>query len=256
MPEGPEVFYLSNLMRSLILNKKITKIVSNTKTIRNLPNPAKIIDIGSKGKTLWIKTNKYYIHLHMGISGWLVEEKPKIYKYILEFGNKKIYLKDQRRFSRLDIFTGIQHKKELDNLGIDVLTKDFTFEAFNEELNNCQRNISALLMDQKVFSGIGNYIRNDALYLAKISPKRKVCDITSKEAKTLYNKLKYIVFSNAIEWLKIDGINIPKYIDSIKPNKLSIPYKFKIYGKEKVGKYKVKNSIVAGRKTYSITTQK
>lgn len=262
MPEGPEAFYLANFLKSKILNKNFTKIISNTKTIRNIPSKSKVIDVLSKGKKIWIETTKYYVHLHMGISGWLVEEKPKIYKYVLEFGKFKLWLKDRRRFSKIDIFKknkdGIssEHEKELNSIGINVLSKDFTLQKFTENLEKSNRNISALLMDQTVFCGIGNYIRNDALYLAKIHPERKVFSLTQKEIKKLYEKIKFVTFSNAIEWLKIDNLPIPKYILEICPKKLSVPYKFRIYEKETVGKFKVQFKIVAGRKTYFIESQK
>lgn len=256
MPEGPEIYYLATYLKSKILKKTFTCIVSNTKTERDLPKKSVVVDVQSKGKIVWIKTKDYYVHLHMGISGWLVEDKPKIYKYVLEFGDLKIYLKDQRRFSSVDIFNEKQHKKSLDELGTDILTKKFTLTVFKDALKDSSRNVSALLMDQSVFSGIGNYIRNDALYLSKIKPTRKVSDISDDEAETLYNKIRFVAFSNAIEWLKNDNLKIPKSLKSIAPKKLSIPYRFRIYEREKIGNKKVKFSKVAGRNTYSVDTQK
>lgn len=255
MPEGPEIFYLSQMLNKLVKNKRLNKITSNTKTTRKLPNSSEVVEVKSKGKIMWIKTKSYYVHLHMGISGWLVTEKPKIYKYILHFSGKDVYLKDQRRFSRIDIFNEKQHNEQLEKLGTDVLTKDFSFEKFQEALNNCRRNISAVLMDQSVFSGIGNYIRNDALYTAKIAPDKKVCKIDKSKKKKLYESIRKIVFSNVYEWLKIDNLKIPEKIKNIAPNNLDVPYNFKIYGREKVNGEKVKISTVAGRKTYTVNSQ-
>lgn len=256
MPEGPEIYYLKSLLKKKLLGKYFLKIISNTKTIRNLPQKSKIIDIDSKGKLLWIKTKKYYVHLHMGLTGWIVEEKPKIYKYSFIFNNEELYLKDQRRFSSVNILNEKLHKEKINNLGIDIHSKKFTYNIFKEKMNTCSRNISALLLDQSVFCGIGNYIRNEALYLSKINPTRKVCDMNDKEIKKLYDKIKFVVFSKTIEWLKINNLNIPQIIKDNSPKKLSIPYKFRIYEKNKIENIKVKTSIVAGRKTYYTEQQK
>ena len=41
-------------------------------------------------------------------------------------------------------------------------------------------------MDQKVISGIGNYLRSDILWLSKISPFRKVKGVKKSDLKKLY----------------------------------------------------------------------
>lgn len=41
-------------------------------------------------------------------------------------------------------------------------------------------------MDQSIFSGIGNYIKSEALYYAKISPLRKVETLSENEKEKLY----------------------------------------------------------------------
>lgn len=252
MPEGPEIFYLSQVLKNKVLNKKIIKITSNTKTIRDLPNESKILKIGCKGKLLWIQTESYFIHLHMGISGWLVTEQPKIFKYILHFENIDFYLKDQRRFSKVDIYNEEEHNKKLDSLGIDVLNNDFTLQNFLHILSKTSKNISALLMEQSKISGIGNYIRNDALFMANIHPAEKITNISKEQKIKLFHSIRHIVFSNSIEWLNMDNFPIPSYIKKIQPDNLEVPYNFKIYGKKT---YKGKQVIVkkiAGRDTYLV----
>ena len=43
-------------------------------------------------------------------------------------------------------------------------------------------------MDQKFFPGVGNYIKSEALYLAKIHPEEKWKNINIKSKKILINK--------------------------------------------------------------------
>ena len=48
-------------------------------------------------------------------------------------------------------------------------------------------------MNKIKYLAIGNYIRADALYLAKISPFRRIGDINEKELISLYNALIKVV---------------------------------------------------------------
>ena len=48
-------------------------------------------------------------------------------------------------------------------------------------------------MDQKNVSGIGNYLKAECLYDAKISPHRFCCDITTEESNRLFDSCRRII---------------------------------------------------------------
>tara|TARA_R100001163_G_C5023324_1_gene165553 strand:+ start:271 stop:1050 length:780 start_codon:yes stop_codon:yes gene_type:complete len=252
MPEGPEAKYLELLIRKFALNKKLKNIVSNTKTTKQIPSSSKVVDTGSRGKIFWLKTKSYWVHLHMGLTGWLVFDEPKIYKYVLEFENGNIWLKDQRRFSRVDIFeTEEDHNKALEKIGKCIFCKDFTLENFKEVIKSSKRNISSFLLDQSKFAGIGNYIRNDALYLAKVSPKRKTNTLTDKEIKDLYDAIMHIIYSSLETWMDTLDIKMPARLEKLAPKKLADPYEFYVYDRDiDPDGNKVKREKVAGRNTF------
>ena len=232
MPEGPEVYISAAYLNKLVKGKNFTKITSNTKSTRNLPNKSKIIDITSYGKVIIIQTKDYYVHVHFGITGWFVRNKPRIYKYILHFGNMKIYLQDRRRFSSIKILNEEEHKANISKLGIDILSDRFTLKNFMELTKKTKRNICSFLLDQKNFAGLGNYIKNDALYLSKVSPFRKVNNISDLEFRRIYNNIKFVTYSNLVEWHKQYGLRIPKKIKDLSPKKLVVPYFFYVYERE------------------------
>ena len=254
MPEGPEVYISAAYLNKKVRNLNFTKIYSNTKSVVHLPKISKIVDITSYGKLIIIKTNDYYVHIHFGITGWLVNKKPKIYKYILYFEDKVFYLQDRRRFSYIKIRDYNLHVKEINKYGVDILSKCFTLEYFINLAQKSNRNICAWLLDQKYFAGLGNYIKNEALYLSKISPFRKINTISIKNLELLYNMIKFVSFSNLVDWFNEYKIKIPDTIKCLLPEKLDVPYEFYVYDRL-VDNYKNKiiyNKTHCGRRTFYV----
>ena len=231
MPEAPEIFYLKEMLNNMIKGKKILEIISNTKSVVNLPSIEKIIKCSCKGKIVWLQTKNYYIHLHMMLTGWIVFEQPKIYKYHFKFSDDiEFYIDDVRRFSKVTIIkTKEEHKKELSKLGYDFLKDEISCDDFLDIIQSSKKNVTALLLDQSVFCGIGNYVRNEALYLSKIMPDETCSKIPKKNIIKLYKKIRFVLFSSLYEIMKENNIKINKFIKSVAPKKIECPYKFKIY---------------------------
>jgi formamidopyrimidine-DNA glycosylase len=232
MPEGPEVNINAAFLKSKFKNKNFTKIISNTKSIRELPNVSKVVDVFSKGKFIIIQTKDYYVYVHFGITGWFTQEKPKIYKYVLQFENSKIYLQDRRRFSSIKIMNEKEYLKFSNSLGVDILTDKFTLEYFSNIIKSKKKNICSLLLDQKYFAGLGNYIKNDALYLSKVSPNRKSNTLSDKEIKLIYHNIIFITFSNLVEWYKKYKLKLSKNLKILIPDKINVPYNFFVFDRE------------------------
>jgi formamidopyrimidine-DNA glycosylase len=74
-----------------------------------------------------------------------------------------------------------------------------TLDIFKNKIKtnvNLNKSIGIVLMNQKLISGIGNYIRADALWLAKINPFKEVKNMSDEEFKKLYHSLKVITWGN------------------------------------------------------------
>jgi formamidopyrimidine-DNA glycosylase len=269
MPEGPEILYWSVLLKKKLATKyKFSEIKSFTDKPIIIPKnwEGKIIDSGSKGKLLWllvsgINTN-YYMHIHYGITGWFNFDKPKSnikFEFVLSNlkTNKQInlYMEDKRRFSKITICTLEQHIEKINKLGIDIFSEKFTLENFKNIIQSKNTMLAAFLLKQEIFCGIGNYIKNEVLYMGKLKVKIKTSDLTNEQIDKLYSDILLVSYSNLEEML-IDS-NISKFLDKSKsiymPKKLEIPYKYKIYARETTldGK-KVLKIKVAGRDTYCI----
>ena len=255
MPEGPELYYLSQELKHKLKNQYFDNIVSNTKSTVILPKKSKIKDIYSYGKNLILETEDYILLVHLGITGWLQIEKPKIYKYILEFSKTTYYLNDRRRFSKLMLFeNSTELEKYLEKFGVDILSPQFTLEYFENIIKSKKKLLCNLLLDQSYFAGLGNYIKNDALYLSKIHPDKKSNNMSENQIKDLYQNILIISYSNVFTHLENANLKIPSKLKKYKPNKLYVPYNFFVYEQEydKKGNKVIYLKNHCGRRTFYV----
>jgi len=261
MPEGPEIKYISNLCKKHLIGKTLEKIVSNSDTKVKLPKKSKLIDVKVKGKQLVLIFEDFWFLIHFGLTGWLVFEDPQYPRYELQFSDDIIaYIDDSRRFSKLKIYESEQsYIKVMEKLGMDIFSDEFTEEFFLESFGKTKKAIVAFLMDQSRFCGVGNYIKNESLYLSGISPKRKTDKITDEEKSKLYKSILHVAYSNFVEIMKMNKLKIDKKdLNRIKTLKIKVqsPYKFNVYGRDDFDLKENKLTIedIGGRTCYYVKT--
>jgi formamidopyrimidine-DNA glycosylase len=77
------------------------------------------------------------------------------------------------------------------SLGPDPLRSDFSSREFLRRLSSKPaREIGEGLLDQTVISGVGNILRIEALFAAKIHPRRRVGDLTAQDRRRLIRWIK------------------------------------------------------------------
>lgn len=237
MPEGPEIKYIKELCKKHLIGKTLEMIKSNSDTKVKLPKRSKLKDVESKGKQLILIFEDFWFLIHFGLTGWLEFVDSKYPRYELHFNDGLIaYIDDSRRFSKLKIYEDEnKYINAISKLGKDIFSDEFTEDYFIECFGNKKKLIVAFLMDQSQFCGIGNYIKNESLYLAGISPKRKTNDLTDEEKSKLYKKILYVSYSNFVENMELNklklDINDKNRIKKLKI-KVKSPYKFNVYGQD------------------------
>ena len=112
----------------------------------------------------------------------------------------KMYFYDQLSFGTLKIIDKkTDLEKKLKELGPDMLDKETTFEIFQKQITkkiHSDKAIGNVIVNQKVISGIGNYLRSDALWMAKISPFRKVSEIDAAELELIYKAVRGLMWGD------------------------------------------------------------
>ena len=204
MPELPEVETIKLGLKKRIIGKKITNIIiDNNKSFQGDPKDViglSIIDIERRAKLIRIKlSNDLNLLFHLKLTGQLIvidhnerfagghpshdwhAELPNSNTRITFdlSGNIKLYFNDMRKFGWCKVLKDSEveaiYKKDY---GFEPLDKEFTIEYLLSKAKRIpNRNIKQFLMDQTIAAGMGNIYTDEALFLAKISPLRKVKDM-------------------------------------------------------------------------------
>ncbi len=181
MPEGPSILHIKNQL--LPFKGKLVKKAGGygpmpTKWI----NGKKLIDIKTWGKHLLFVFASGTVRVHLGLFGdVLVNERKKVNRsFFLEFAKGEIngyVVRAEKLKSSLE---------ELYDWRIDILHEEFDPAHVKTLLKKqAGKTIADVLMDQQLFSGVGNIIRNEALYRAGIHP----LSITGKIPAVKINRL-------------------------------------------------------------------
>ena len=140
-----------------------------------------------------------------------------------------LYFYDQLSFGTIKIFNEEELNKKLNKIGLDIMDENTTLEMFINKINqpkNFKKVIGNILLNQKIISGVGNYLRADSLWLSKISPFRKIKNLSLDDYENLYNNIRLLTWTiyNKDKAIKLNIIN--------KSYKLPIDYKkrFLVYG--------------------------
>lgn len=208
IPEGPELRHSRDLLRHRILGKTVSSIeIMPEGRYRDKPPegfeeirdslPLKIESIDVKGKFMWWtlteKSTRWYMWSTYGMSGqWSFTQPKKHAGFRIDIGPSSAFFVDPRRFGTIKFTRNeSQHSKKLLSLGPDVLEDPpLPPELFAQRiLLKPNRTISEALMDQGCVSGIGNYLKAEALFRAGVSPHRHVVDMNAEEIEKLWSEV-------------------------------------------------------------------
>jgi len=95
-----------------------------------------------------------------------------------------LYYDDVRSFGKLNLLTPEEYTTKINKIGPDLLSDVIDPKEWRNKLKNGRiknKMICDYLMEQSYFSGIGNYLKSDILYICKIKPDRPVSGLSDVE---------------------------------------------------------------------------
>ena len=245
MPELPEVETVVQGLKKILPSNKIIKIFKSNYNLR-IPYPenfpaeltdASILKVIRVAKYIIINTDlEKSIVIHLGMSGRLLSQSttnltPQKHDHVIFYlsNNMCITYNDPRRFGLVTIIKTIDINKHnlFKNLGAEPLSEQFNTQYLKAKIQNKNTSAKDFLMNSQNVVGIGNIYANEILYLAKLSPFKKVNTLTLNEVELIIKCTKKVL-NNAIS---AGGSSLRDYIA---PNGVLGNFQnfFKVYGKE------------------------
>lgn len=179
MPELPEAERARQTLE-LALGRRIAGVDDSDTYVTRPHQPGEIAGalIGHKltsahrrGKFLWLETDDGpVLGLHLGMAGRIVvddaaEEASRWDRFALEFEDgTRLALRDSRRLGRAILSPDFSHVGP-DAAGVGR-------EEFRRVIGRGHTAVKARLLNQKVISGVGNLLADEALWQARIDPQR------------------------------------------------------------------------------------
>lgn len=210
MPELPEVETVKEALKHKVLNKKIrdvkiyySKIIeypTNDEFIKKLIRET-IIDIKRRGKWLMFETNSYYLLSHLRMEGKYNYKKTgdELGKHEhVEFiftDDTSLRYQDTRKFGRMYLYEkdGINDRVPLNELGLEPWDTNLNSKYLKEKYRSKKKEIKSVLLDQGIITGIGNIYADEILFLSKINPYKKACDLKDKELDHIIENTKRVL---------------------------------------------------------------
>lgn len=167
MPEGPSIIIAKEKMAEFIGHKVVTAAGNAKIDMTRLENK-KLLDIKTWGKHLLLCFDGFTIRIHFLLFGTyrINETKESLLRLGLTFKN-----------GEMNIYTAAVKVLEGDinshyDWSADVMQEQWDEQAALEKLSNKPNLlICDALLEQDIFSGVGNIIKNEVLYRVHVHPE-------------------------------------------------------------------------------------
>jgi formamidopyrimidine-DNA glycosylase len=225
VPELPEVETTKRGIAPALLSHRVLNVVVREhrlrwpipKTFASAVQGQTITGVTRRAKYILVEFDSGTAILHLGMSGSLRLVAPgtaprKHDHWDLELSSGYVLrFHDPRRFGSL-LFTtepAMEHKL-LKKLAPEPLSDEFNADYLFAKTRRRGVAIKLLLMNQQIVVGVGNIYASEALFRARLSPRRAAGRITRDEAKRLVKAVKTVLAAA----VKTGGTTLRDYVNA------------------------------------------
>lgn len=246
MPELPEVETVCRGLAKTIAGKTLARLELRRKGLR-FPFPRglaqtcaaqRITAVRRRAKYILIDLeNDFCLIAHLGMTGRMVfagaheAYTPATHDHVIFHftdGSRMVF-NDARRFGVLDISPkdALANAAHFAHLGPEPLEDAFTPDYLAARLATRKTAVKVAIMDQETVVGVGNIYAAEALYAARIDPRRPAASLNRGEVKKLWTEIRKVL-DKAIA---AGGSSIRDYVQS--DGELGyFQHQWRVYGKE------------------------
>jgi formamidopyrimidine-DNA glycosylase len=226
MPELPEVETVCRVMRRALQGKRITQVeVARDSVVFAAYSPKEIekalLDrtvrgVGRHGKFFWLTLDGEgpTVFGHLGMSGWVraiglggtrlhghgrapfddEQGRPRFLKLgVRTRSGSGIVLTDPRRLGRVWLGTSPDRDPRVKRLGRDAFDDLPSSAELRAAFGRRKIPIKAVLLDQGLLAGIGNWIADEVLYQSRIAPTRSTASLDDAEVAALRRAIRSVL---------------------------------------------------------------
>ncbi len=212
MPELPEVEAARVLLEGILRRRCIEAVAAvpdpivyagvTPRRMAGALRGRRVLRVGRKGKHLWLELDRRpWPVFHFGMTGRFrvydaEEQRPRFWKLEMRVSSgKRVAFADARRFGRIRLQQHPEAEAPISKLGFDALLGVPPVKELRQLLarRNAPVPVKAVLLDQRVFAGVGNWVADEVLFQAHLSPHRKAASLSIEEVRALRTRLISIV---------------------------------------------------------------
>jgi endonuclease-8 len=197
MPEGPSIVILKELVKNF-KGEKLLEIGGNTRVDFSRLVGEKIIDFKSYGKNFFICFKKFSVKVHFMLFGSyrINERKETPARLSLHFK------KGELNFYACSVKLIEEDLDKLYDWTADVMNENWNAAKARRKLKKQPGTLVAdALLDQNIFAGVGNIIKNEVLFRIQVHPKSTIGKLPPRKLTELINEAKIYSF-DFLEWKK------------------------------------------------------
>jgi endonuclease VIII len=198
MPEGPSIVILKEAVAEF-KGQKVLEIGGNTKVDFSRLQGKKITDLKSFGKNFFIcfgKKLSVKIHFMLFGSYRVNERKPTPARLSL------VCSKGEMNFYACSVQLIEDDLDELYDWSGDVMNDNWDAAKAKKKLKAMPETLVVdALLDQNIFAGVGNIIKNEVLFRIQVHPKTKVGKLPVKKLNEMIREARVYSF-DFLEWKK------------------------------------------------------
>jgi endonuclease VIII len=198
MPEGPEIKLAADQIGRAIAHQPIAEVFfafEALKPYQETLTAEKVVAVEPRGKALLIRfSNQLSIYSHNQLYGvWYIRQ---VRQYPPTHRQLRLAIHTAKKSALLYSASDIQVLNDdeiaahpfLQKLGPDVLDPATTVEMVRDRLLDkrfYRRSFPTLLLDQHFLSGLGNYLRSEILFVARVYPTLRPVDCSPEQIEKL-----------------------------------------------------------------------
>ena len=197
MPEGPSIIILKELVAEF-KGKKITAVAGNSKAGIDRALGKKIVDFKSWGKHFLICLPELTIKIHFLLFGSyrINEERATPPRLSLQFRNGVI------NFYACSVKILEDDLDTIYDWSADVMSDQWNADAAKTKLQNKPETLVCdCLLDQDIFAGSGNIIKNEVLFRIRVHPLSRTGALSTRKLNELIREVRAYSF-DFLKWKK------------------------------------------------------